>query len=203
MTDVTIIDQARIADKPKLRQVQHSGRRYAISIEPVFWNCLEEAADDLGIRLNQLVSLLANLDEGPKNLAARLRLFCVRRLRRLSLGVNMMTHGADIVSLIDAVPTPCFAITHERTIAHANQPLHLLIGENMGDIIGEPAAKYFRIRFAERGELDATNADGRPSGLVSGNVALMIPGRVSARRMIACPVPLRQENRYLLVVFLK
>jgi len=201
MSNLSIIDQARNADKPKLKQVQYNGRRYAISIEPIYWDCLQDAAAELGIRLNQLISLLATNEEGPKNLAARLRLFCVRRLRRLSHTVDMITPGTDIVGLIDAVPTPCFAITQDRTIVHANQSLHQLVGEKFGDLSGEPVAKFFRIRFAERE--NNSIKDGRPSELVSGNVALMVPGRVSARRMVACPVPLREENRYLLVVFLR
>ena len=89
---------------PSCDKFNMNGRRYAISIEPIYWTCLEEAAETLNIRLNQLVSFLATRDTGTKNLAARLRLFCVHRLRRLVRQADMHTGDVDIAGLIGRRP---------------------------------------------------------------------------------------------------
>ena len=203
MAEAQLSDRAGDSDRPKLRQVQHDGRRYAISIEPVYWACLEEAAEEIGIRLNQMVALLAQADDGPKNLAARLRLFCVKSLRRQVHEARLVSRAVNMVQLIDAVPSACFAITQQRRIAYANEPLHAMIGEPTGKIVGDPADKYFRLRFSDPTADPIENPDLLPSGLLSGSVALMIPGRLAARRMVVCPVPLRQSDQILFVVFIR
>jgi predicted DNA-binding ribbon-helix-helix protein len=202
MDELEIRDHARTDDHAKLRQIQFAGRRYAISIEPVYWDCLEEAAIELNIRLNQLVSYLAALDIGPKNLAARLRLFCVRRLKRLVRQAELHVGSVDITSLIEAVPTPCFAIYGDGEIAHANNPLNQLVNEDAADVIGQPSAKFFRLRFAET-SVDQNTAKPQSQKLLSGTVALMIPGRVSARRFVASEISLPDRTQSLLLIFIK
>ena len=203
MAEAQLSDRAGDSDRPKLRQVQFDGRRYAISIEPVYWACLEEAAEEIGIRLNQLVALLAQADDGPKNLAARLRLFCVKCLRRQVHEAQLMSRAVDMVQLIDAVPSACFAITQQRRIVYANEPLHEMIGEPKGKIVGDPADKYFRLRFSDQTEDPIQNPELVAPGLLTGSVALMIPGRLAVRRMVACPVPLRQSGQLLFVIFVR
>jgi predicted DNA-binding ribbon-helix-helix protein len=202
MDELEIRDHARAGDHAKLRQIQYAGRRYAISIEPVYWDCLEEAATELNIRLNQLVSYLAGLEIGPKNLAARLRLFCVRRLQRLVRQAELHTGSVDVVNLVEAVPTPCFAIYGNGEIAHANNPLSQLVNEDASDVIGQPAAKFFRLRFADT-RADQPAAKPHSQKLLSGTVALMIPGRVSARRFAASEISLPDRNQTLLLIFIK
>ena len=201
--EIELLDAARDEDKAKLRQVQFGGRRYAISIEPIYWDCLEEAAAELDIRLNALVAAVAGSDSGPKNLAARLRLFSIRRMRRLHRRAENLSQGADMVGLIDAVQGPCFAITPTREIAHANRPLHELVGEQPGTMAGEPSDKYFRIRFVDDPEDPDVQTVATRTKLLAGSLALMVPGRLAARRFVACPVPLGHKNQYLLVIFIK
>src|SRR3546814_1569032 len=81
MQDCAFSSDPLLSAPPKLRILQHRGRRYAVSIEPVYWEVLQQAAEEAGCRLNQLVAGIAAEAAGG-NLAARLRLYAVQRLRR-------------------------------------------------------------------------------------------------------------------------
>lgn len=69
---------------PVKRSVEIAGHKTSISLEPVFWDMLKEAAARLGIPLN---ALIARIDseriqaETPPGLAGALRLWLVAQLR--------------------------------------------------------------------------------------------------------------------------
>jgi len=196
-------DIAEKDDLAKLRQIQLDGRRHAISIEPIYWECLQSAADELGLRLNQLVVTLARAEEGPNNLAARLRLFCIRRLRRQLGQARLAPSRFNLADLINAAPSPCFAVRPDRRIVHANDALGELVGEEAKDIVGDPADKFFRIRFPQpladvwaRFTLAGARAE-------QGSIAMMIPGKLSVRRMTACPIKQRGSGNFLALIYLR
>lgn len=196
-------DAATGNDVAKLRQVQLVGRRFAISIEPVYWEVLEEAARDLNLRLNHLVGALAGAEAGPGNLAARLRLFCIRRLRRQFREARSVPRRFQLPDFIEAVPSPCFAINHRRRIAHVNQAVRELVGEGDDELIGIPAEKYFRIKFADPSPDVWRSFGEKDAEPIAGSVAYMMPGRLAARRMIACPMRLRRKGQFLCIVFIR
>jgi predicted DNA-binding ribbon-helix-helix protein len=196
------VDQANNTDIAKLRQVQLHGRRFAISIEPIFWQCLEDAAIDLGIRLNQLVGILSEADTGPKNLAARLRIFSVRRMRRLLNEARLTPRNLNLVELVDAIPTPCLAVTEKRRISHVNEALLKLMGDDVVDVVGDPSDKFFRLRYPDPLPI-AWEKLGQPNAnSQSGSVAYMMPGRVMARRMVTVPLKGARRGRYYCLIVL-
>lgn len=69
---------------PVKRSMMIAGHATSISLEPVFWEALREAADEEGLPLNALV---ARIDadriqaEAPPNLASAIRVWLFARLR--------------------------------------------------------------------------------------------------------------------------
>ena len=69
---------------PVKRSVEVAGHRTSISLEPLFWDMLRDAAQDEGVPLNALV---ARIDaerigaESPPGLAGAVRLWLAARLR--------------------------------------------------------------------------------------------------------------------------
>ena len=196
-------DAATANDVAKLRQVQLAGRRFAISIEPVYWEILEESARELNIRLNQLVGALSGSEAGPGNLAASLRLFCVRRLRRQLRAARVAPRRFKLTDFIEAVPSPCFAINQRRRIAHANEAVRELVGEDEDQLINSPSEKYFRIKFSDPSNDVWSRFADKEAEPISGSVAYMMPGRLAARRMVACPMRMARKGQFLCVIFIR
>lgn len=72
---------------PTKRSVTIAGHETSISLEPLFWQGLSEAADALGLPLN---ALIARIDAerietaNPPNLASALRVWLYARARTLA-----------------------------------------------------------------------------------------------------------------------
>lgn len=69
---------------PVKRSVEIAGHKTSISLEPVFWDMLKEAAAQLGIPVNALIARIDSeriLAETPPGLAGALRLWLVAQLR--------------------------------------------------------------------------------------------------------------------------
>ena len=68
---------------PVKRSVTIAGHATSVSLEPVFWDALERAADELAVPLN---ALIADVDAerirqaAPSNLASALRVWAYARL---------------------------------------------------------------------------------------------------------------------------
>jgi len=74
-----------MAAGPVKRSVMIAGHATSVSLEPVFWDALREAAEAEGLPLNALV---ARIDaarvaaEDPPNLASAIRVWLFERARR-------------------------------------------------------------------------------------------------------------------------
>lgn len=175
-------------DLPRLRFVQHAGRRHAIRIEPPFWSSLEDAARESGTRLNRIVAALAQHQKGPKNLAARLRLYALKRAQRLARQSALRSANVDLAAIVTAVPVPAFAFTQDRMITKINQAAEQWTGQVAGDLEGAPVAEIFRIRFKQP-HADPFRALANDDGdQFEGSIAYMPPGRVLVRPIRACRV---------------
>lgn len=68
---------------PVKRSVEIAGHKTSISLEPVFWDLLRKAADDLNIPLNALVARIDGeriASETPPGLAGAIRVWLAIRL---------------------------------------------------------------------------------------------------------------------------
>lgn len=68
---------------PIKRSVTISGHRTSISLEPVFWEALKNAADEDAISLNALITKIDQ--ERPGNLSSALRVWLFERLHERTL----------------------------------------------------------------------------------------------------------------------
>jgi len=197
------LDLALDTDRPVLRQVQFGGRRYAISIEPAYWRILEEAARTRGVRLNQLVQTIAAAPHGPGNLAARLRLYCLRRQSRLVQAAENTPRSVDLAQIVDACPVPCFAVSREYTIVWHNPAFRKWLELDPADLAGMPFARHFRLRLSrplpEVWQGFATLSAGNEAGTLT----CLLPGRLLARPVSVCPVPLPAPGAFVCLVFVR
>ena len=67
---------------PRQRILQADGRRYSLKLEEPFWEALDLAARERGLKLGRLVAQLAAELPGSGNLASQLRLFCLAEGQR-------------------------------------------------------------------------------------------------------------------------
>lgn len=196
-------DAAGAEDLAKLRFVQHQGRRHAIRIEPPFWRALEEAAADLGLRLNRLVAALAAHPEGHKNLSARLRLFALKRSQRLLREARQAGAGIDIATLVSTAPGPAFVFGADRQIGYLNEAAATWTGTAGGELSDRPVEELFRLRLRHE-ERDPWRllASGE-AGPFEGNIAYMPPGQLLARPVRACAIEQPRQGGRAFIVFVR
>lgn len=196
-------DRPAAGDSPRLRLVQHRGRRHAISVEPSFWAALTDAAAETGVRLNRLVAELAASPDGPPNLAARLRLFCLRRARR-QLGEARASAGRTNVALVVATcPAPCLIINPARTIVTANRALEAFFQAAPGQMNGRPLAEFFRLNLGRSlaEAVEAMNPERQTP--IAGHLTYMMPGRVVGARVTLCPVARTDDSGQHFLLFVE
>jgi len=69
---------------PVKRSIMIAGHATSVSLEPIFWQALREAAEDEGLPLNALVARIDAervLEADPPNLASALRVWLFERRR--------------------------------------------------------------------------------------------------------------------------
>jgi predicted DNA-binding ribbon-helix-helix protein len=70
---------------PVKRSMMVAGHATSISLEPIFWDALREAAEEDGLPLNALVARIdaQRIEQpDPSNLASAIRVWLFERLRR-------------------------------------------------------------------------------------------------------------------------
>jgi len=65
-------------ETPVKRSVTISGHRTSVSLEPIFWDALQRAADEEGLSLNALIGKVDN--ERPGNLSSAIRVWLFERI---------------------------------------------------------------------------------------------------------------------------
>ncbi len=72
-----------MSDRPRKRSITIAGHETSISLEPIFWSALREAADEAGLPLNALVAQIDAeriVQISPTNLASAIRVWLYARL---------------------------------------------------------------------------------------------------------------------------
>lgn len=195
-------DLARESDQPVTRQIQFERRRHTISVEAVYWAVLEDAARSERLRLNQLIGKIAAAP-GPDNLAARLRLYCVRRLKRRLEETESEPQDIDLARLVEACPAPCFVMSRDLTIVRHNAPFRKWLELTPADLTDIPFSKHFRLRLSRSlPELHKSFPD--PCARIeTGTLTCLLSGRLLARPVSACMIPLPRPYSFVWLVFVR
>jgi predicted DNA-binding ribbon-helix-helix protein len=198
-----LTDAAQEADQAKLRFVQYQGRRHAIRIEPPFWAALEDAAAELGLRLNRLVAALAAQPTGHKNLSARLRLFALKRSRRQLSEARQFGSGIDVATLVSTATSPALVFADDRRIAYLNDGAAAWTGTSPDDLQGRPVEEFFRLRLQHEERDPWRLLELNESGPFDGNIAYMPPGQLLARPIRACAIDQPSQAGRAYVIFVR
>lgn len=129
----TAADAGAGADgKPHFRVLRRRGWRKAFRLEAIFWETLEAAARDKGLRLTEFVHDL--VVGQPGNQASALRVAAAGWLWRRYRLLQKKTAPARLIGLLQAAPVPSFAIDQSRKlVAHNNEFADLVRADARAD----------------------------------------------------------------------
>lgn len=215
--------------RSRLRFVQFEGRRRAIRIEEAYWQCLEEAAEEQGLRLNHLVDAIAR-SHPDTNLSALLRLFCVRRLMAQIRRERLTARALNLTTILDCCPSPAFAISRNQVIDYANAALRawVTVGtavgtagagpaegagprdgsggearEEPGAVQGAHLNRFFRLKLRVPLADLWLRADLFGHQALTGTIAHMAPGSLKVRPIKATLIDAGDDRPQCLAVFIQ
>lgn len=184
------------------RIVQASGKRFSIKLEAGFWRGLQEAAVERQVRLNHLVSALAEQASPTLNLASRLRVFCLVALRGRLTNATYAATRTSLLAVIESSPAPCMMISAGQVILATNRGFRSWFGPGADQAVGRPVLRDFR--FKSRRPLEEIWSDFEQGRMIE-EAARMInfaPGRVLATNVTLAPVTLAGKARFVCLVWL-
>ena len=108
--------------KPHFRAVVANGVRRGLSLEPIFWQALEDIATRENISNGALVAKIADQSaEENKNLSSSVRAYITGRLRDERASFEKMLSLPKIGQMVNACPAPSFVLSIDKRILSYNQ----------------------------------------------------------------------------------
>ncbi len=118
--------------KPRFRVLRRRGWRKAFRLEAIFWETLEAAAQDNGLRLTEFVHDL--VVGQPGNQTSALRVAAAGWLWRRYRQLRKKTAPVRLIDLLQAAPVPSFAIDQSRRlVAHNREFVDLVRADTRAD----------------------------------------------------------------------
>ena len=180
---------------PRQRILQADGRRYSLKLEEPFWEALDLAARERGLKLGRLVAQLAAELPGSGNLASQLRLFCLAEgQRRLHVASEAATQAGlaagatNIETLVELCPASCLVMTRERRILRVNQAFGRWYGSVYVNLPGKTLDHFFKLRMASPYEAVMAAFETGSTQAAKAHLLYVMPGRVVAGAARVMPV---------------
>jgi predicted DNA-binding ribbon-helix-helix protein len=130
--DEAAIAEAEADGKPRFRVLRRQGWRKAFRLEAIFWETLEAAARENGLRLTEFVH--DRVAGRPGNQASALRVAATGWLWRRYGRLRKKTAPARLIGLLQAAPVPSFAIDQSRRlVAHNREFVDLVRADTLVD----------------------------------------------------------------------
>ena len=130
--DAAATSDVRADGEPRFRVLRRQGWRKAFRLEAIFWETLEAAAQDKGLRLTEFVHDRVAGQSG--NQASALRVAAAGWLWRRYQRLRKTTAPARLIDLLQAAPVPSFAIDQSRRlVAHNREFVDLVRAETRGE----------------------------------------------------------------------
>lgn len=190
----------------RFRILKIGGRKRAFSLEPVFWNILEEAARQSSLRLGDYVSqLLAEAPSGNNSSLLRSRAAEWAALQAENLRDKGLVRLAKRVAISHT--GPAFVIDQHRHIVGCNKPFEDLIADRpdapvqsrlatMDIRLGVPMGEMSRILCEHPEKFLRANFAARSSDVErSGALNVMLVGEEKERVLFLCLVRSIEEAR--------
>jgi len=195
---------------PRQRILQADGRRYSLKLEEPFWDALDAAARERGLKLGRLVAQLASERSSDGNLASRLRVFCLAEgERRLKAAIDAASQASlaagatNIETLVELCPAACLVMTRERRIVRVNQAFGRWYGSAYVNLPGKTLDHFFKLRLA------SSSYEGVMSAFASGalqaakaHLLYVIPGRVVAGGARVMPVARVSADEFSVLIMI-
>ena len=141
--------------KPRFRVLRRQGWRKAFRLEAIFWETLEAAAREKGLRLTEFVHDL--VVGQPGNQTSALRVVATGWLKRRYRRLQEKTAPARLIGLLQAAPVPSFAIDQSRKlVAHNREFVDLVRADTLA---GSDSEDISTARLALDAPLDALIAE--------------------------------------------
>lgn len=108
--------------KPLFRAVKADGVRRGLSLEPVFWNALEDIAKRDNLTNGMLIAKIAE-HAGPqsKNLSSEVRSYLMDRMSQERSSLEEFLSLVKVSRLVHACPAPCFILSVDKRILSYNK----------------------------------------------------------------------------------
>lgn len=130
---------------PKPRIVQHRNRRYSIRLEPAFWQCLENLAEQRRVRLGQFIAELASNDRG-NNFSSYLRVVCMLETSRALAQASLRPSHGSLLDVVMAAPSPGLILSRSRTIIGYNDSFSDWLGPGHKPLAGADLTSVIQVR---------------------------------------------------------
>lgn len=128
------------------RAVTARGVRRGIRLERLFWTALADAAKARGRTVAELVGDIAATVPAEGNLASAIRVEMARFMRDRLAGLEARTAPGLTVALLQACPTPAFALSPDKKIVSYNRPFTAFIQSRFDAV--EPAELLRGLRLS-------------------------------------------------------
>jgi predicted DNA-binding ribbon-helix-helix protein len=117
--------------EPFFRAVNAEGKRHGLRLERDFWTILEMIAHEENVAIGDIVSAIELSGSNTRNLASALRVFAADWLDGHLRGLRERMSPSAVNGLVNACPSPAFALSATRQLRFHNPALLRFIRMNM------------------------------------------------------------------------
>ncbi|MFC5069431.1 ribbon-helix-helix domain-containing protein [Flaviflagellibacter deserti] len=119
--------------------------RRGLRLEEIFWRALKDVAAGAGLSLGAFVRAVEQASDGGGNATSRLRVLCMGCLMDKLLSVQNVANRGLANSLVQASPSPTFALATDRRIVSYNQSFLNLIQARLSIESSSAMARNLRL----------------------------------------------------------
>lgn len=144
----TLLESARRDDSATtFKALSVDGNRRALRLERSFWSALDLIAREYQLSVNEVIALVAEAGLNEKNLSSALRHTCIHAMTQ-KIAENQSWFSENYVQhLVNACPSPVFALSVTRQLRFTNQPFLKYVRNNFvgAELEGQDASLRLQI----------------------------------------------------------
>lgn len=131
--------------RPVFKALKSGKERRGIRLEQIYWTVLKQIARSRGLPLGRYVEEVAASLPNDANITSALRVTAVRWLSQRESELSRHTGPAVISAIVQACPTPAFALQDDKRIVAYNQAFIAYIRARFADFSSASMAKGLRL----------------------------------------------------------